>query len=165
MLFILAGLTGVLASLFIHWLTWTLRLKYPSLTVVAGALSALGLTGFFLLYLTSDIANLMITVLIILWVIMLALGFLQAASLRILWWQGVLAVFFEMALAFLTGAAVNLTLQKYIPWFDQHFPGVDVYAVINAFLWGLAIPLLILAVIRPLIRWNIFRAGSPKADR
>ena len=40
---------GLLAALFLHWVTWHARLSYLSLTVIAGALSALGLTSFFLL--------------------------------------------------------------------------------------------------------------------
>jgi hypothetical protein len=61
----------------------------------------------------------------------------------------VLGVFFEMAATCLVSAAVNLTLQSYIPWFNDHFPGVDVYALINAFLWTMIIILLVLAVTRP----------------
>ena len=87
----------------------------------------------------------------ILWIVALLLGVLQAAALKIAWWQGVLGVFFEMALAFLTGAAVNLGLQRYIPWFAEHFPEVDVYAVINSYLWTMIITLLVLALIRPLL--------------
>lgn len=67
-----------------------------------------------------------------------------------------------VALAFVTGAALNLTLQRYIPWLAQRFPGIDVYAVINAFLWGLAIPLLELAVLRPLLRLTTARAAPSK---
>jgi hypothetical protein len=83
---------------------------------------------------------------------------LQAAALTIAWWQGVLGVFFEMALAFLTGAAVNLGLQRYIPWFAEHFPEVDVYTVINSYLWTMIITLVVLALIRPLL---LRRRGTP----
>lgn len=151
MLMISAGIAGLLAALFLHWLTWRLRLKYPSVTVIAGALSALGLTGFFLLFLNSDIANIVLWAMAILYAVVLAIGFLQARSLEIAWWKGVLALFFETALAFLVGAAVNLTLQRYIGWFNDRFPGTDVYALINAFLWTMIITLLVLAVIRPLM--------------
>ena len=90
-------------------------------------------------------------VLAIFWGMALLLGVLQARALEIPWWRGTLGVFFEMALAFLTGAAVNLTLQNYIEWFNENFPGVDVYALINSFLWTMIITLLVLAVVRPLI--------------
>jgi hypothetical protein len=151
MILLLVGIVGLLAALFIHWITWHARLSYLSLTVIAGALSALGLTSFFLLYLTSDIAGVVLIVMIVLWAMVLGIGSLQARALHIPWWKGVLALFFEVGLAFLAGAAVNLSLQKYISWLDQHFPGIDVYALINSFLWGLTIPLLVLAVIRPLM--------------
>lgn len=154
MLLMFAGLAGLLVAFLIHRLTWILRLNYGSVTLVAGALSALGLTGFCLLFLNSDIANMMLMVLAILWGLALLLGGLQAAALQVAWWKGVLGVFFEMAAAFLAGAAVNLTLQRYIPWLEQQFPGIDVYAVINGFLWTLVITLLVLAVVRSLVRWR-----------
>jgi hypothetical protein len=147
---IIAGIAGFLAALLIHALTWTARNKYPELTLIAGALSALGLTGFCLLFLTSDIRNMMLVVLVVLWVAALLLGGLQALTLRIPWWKGAAGVFFEMALAFLAGAAVNLTLQRYISWFNEQFPRMDVYALINSFLWTLIITLLVLAIVRPL---------------
>lgn len=152
MILIFADIAGFLAALSIHALTWTVRRKYPALTWVGGALSALSLTGFCLLFLNSDIANMMLIVLVIFWAIALLLGGLQAFALKIPWWQGILSIFFEMGLAFLGGATVNLTLQRYIPWFDEHFPGTDVYAVINSFLWALIVTLLALAVARPLIQ-------------
>lgn len=151
MFLILAGIAGLLVALFIHWLTWTLRLRYPSVVMIAGALAALGLTGFFLLFLSSDIRNFVLTAMAILYAVLFAIGILQARSLSIPWWKGILALFFETVLAFLTGAAFNLTLQRYIPWLNEHFPGIDVYAVINAFLWSLIITLLLLAVLRPLV--------------
>jgi hypothetical protein len=151
MVLILAGVLGLLAALLLHWVTWQARLSHLSLTVIAGALSALALTSFFLLYLTSDIAAPVLLAMIVLWAMVLGIGFLQARALLIPWWKAVMALFFEVALAFVAGAAVNLSLQKYISWFDQHFPGIDVYALINSFLWGLTIPLLVLAVIRPLL--------------
>ncbi|HSL43108.1 MAG TPA: hypothetical protein VK897_06730 [Anaerolineales bacterium] len=154
MILVLAALAGVLSALFIHWFTWVLRLNHLSVTVVAGALSALGLTGFCLLFLNSDIRNMMLIVLVIFWTVALLIGGLQSMSLQISWWKGVLSVFFEMGIAFLAGAAVNLTLQRYISWLDEQFPGIDVYAIINAFLRVLVITLLVLAVARPLIRWK-----------
>lgn len=152
MFLLLAGFAGFLTALLIHWLTWYARLNIQALTVIAGVLSALGLTGFCLLFLNSDIANMMLIVLVIFWAIALILGYLQARSLAIPWWKGMLAVFFEMGLTFLAGAAVNLTLQNYIPWLEQRFPGIDVYVVINSFLWSMIVTLLVLAVVRPLIR-------------
>jgi hypothetical protein len=152
MLLILAGLVGLFTGLFIHWLTWTLRLRYPSVTLILGALGALGLTGFCLLFLNSDIRNMMLIVLGILWGVALLLGALQAPAWNAPWWKGVLGMFFEMALAFFVGAAVNLGLQSLIKWFNQNFPGVDVYAVINAILSTMIITLLLLAVLRPLLR-------------
>ncbi|HSK66400.1 MAG TPA: hypothetical protein VK888_05690 [Anaerolineales bacterium] len=160
MFLILAGVTGLLAALLIHGVTWYARLNYLPLTVVAGVLSALGLTGFFLLFLNSDIANMMLIVLVIFWAVALALGYLQARLLAIPWWKGVMGVFFEMAVAFLIGAAVNLTLQRYIEWFNEQFPGMDVYAVINSFLWVMIITLLVLAVLRPLFLLNKARTGQ-----
>jgi hypothetical protein len=151
MFLIVAGSTGLLAALLIHWFTWTLRGSYPTLTLGAGALGALGLTGFCLLFLNSDIANMVLIALAILWIVALLLGVLQAFARQVPWWQGLLGVFFEMALAFLTGAAVNLGLQRLLPWFNRNFPGVDVYAVINAFLWTMIVTLLVLAVVRPLL--------------
>ena len=151
MFLVIAGFVGLLAALLIHWLTWTRRRKAPAVTVVAGALGALGLTGFCLLFLTSEIANMMLIVLAVFWGVALVIGYLQARSLAVPWWKGVLAVFFEMALAFLAGAAVNLTLQRFIPWFGEHYPGVDVYAVISTYLWVMVIALLVLAVIRPIL--------------
>ena len=147
---ILAGLGGLLTALLIHWITWYLRLHQLSLSVAVGALAALGLTWFFLLFRDSDIAREVFIAMLVLDLVALGLGILQAASLRIAWWKGVLAIFLEMGLAFVTGAVVNLTLQKYIPWFAQRFPTVDVYALINAFLWTMIIALLILAIVRPL---------------
>ena len=152
MLLILAGFVGLLTGLFIHWLTWTLRLRYPSVTLVLGAVGALGLTGFCLLFLNSDIRNMMLIVLGVFWAVALLLGALQASVWNVPWWKGMLGVFLEMALAFLAGAAVNLGLQSLIEWFDQNFPGVDVYAVINAFLWTMILTLLLLALLRPLLR-------------
>ena len=146
---ILAIISGLLLALFLHWLTWTLRLKALPVTLVAGVISAAGLTGFFLLFLNSDIRNFVLTAMLILYAVLISLGLLQARALDIPWWKGVAAVFFEAALAFVSGAAVNLTLQRYIPWFAQHFPGLDVYAVINACLWTMIITLLALAVLRP----------------
>ena len=159
MILFFAGLAGLLTALFIHWVTWALRLKYPTVTVIAGLLSALGLTGFCLLFLNSDIANMMLVVLAIFWVVALLIGGLQAFALRTAWWKGAAGVFLEMGLAFLAGAAVNLTLQRYIPWLDQQFPGIDVYAIINAFLWTMIVALLVLAVLRPLIMRKNPRAG------
>jgi hypothetical protein len=154
MVLIFAGVVGFPAALLIHWFTWIARLKYPSLTVIAGVVSALGLTGFCLLFLNSDIRNMMMIVLVIFWAVAFLLGGLQAFALKIPWWRGVAGVFFEMGLAFLTGAGVNLTLQSYIEWINQQFPGVDVYAVINAFLWTMIISLLLLSVMRPLTKQN-----------
>ena len=152
MFVIFAGLVGVLAALFIHWLTWYMRLNHLSITAIAGALSAVGLTSSFVLLLSSDIANMIRIVLIILWLVALGLGYLQARSLPAPWWKGIAAVFLEGGLAFLLGAAVNLTLQRYIGWLDQQFPGIDVYAIIDAFLRALLITFLVLAVVRPLVR-------------
>jgi hypothetical protein len=160
MLLILAGFVGLLTGLFIHWLTWTLRLRYPSVTLVLGAVGALGLTGFCLLFLNSDIRNMMLIVLGVFWAVALLLGALQASVWNVPWWKGMLGVFLEMALAFLAGAAVNLGLQSLIEWFDQNFPGVDVYAVINAFLWTMILTLLLLALLRPLILWQRVRQGQ-----
>jgi hypothetical protein len=154
MFLIIAGLGGFLAALLVHGVAWTIRRRYLSLTVVAGMLSAVGLTGFCLLFLNSDIRNMMLIVLMIFWAVALGIGLFQARSLAIPWWKGTLSVFFEMALSFLIGAAVNLTLQRYIPWLEQQFPGIDVYAIINSFLWSMIIILLVLAVVRPLLRWN-----------
>jgi hypothetical protein len=151
MLLIAAGFAGLLTALFIHWLTWTLRLRYPSVTHVLGAISALALTGFCLLFLNSDIRNMMLVVLAIFWAVALLLGALQASAWNAPWWKGTLGVFVEMGLAFLAGAAVNLGLQRLIEWFNRNFPGVDVYAVINSFLWVMIITLLVLAVLRPLL--------------
>lgn len=149
---LLAGLTGILAALIIHWLTWYIRLNLLSIALVAGATAAAGLTLLFLLYLTSDIANIMMTVLLIFWIAAAVLGYLQARSIPAPWWKGILAVFLEMALAFAAGATVNLSLQSLIPWFNQQFPGIDVYAIIDAFLKALAITLLALAILRPALR-------------
>lgn len=71
------------------------------------------------------------------------------------------AVFFELALAFVSDAALNLTLQRYIPWLEQRFPGIPVYAIINAFLWTMTATLLLLAVIRPLVRRNYTGVAGP----
>ena len=162
MLLLLAGMIGFLAAWFLHWLTWTLRLKTPTVAVILGAISALGLTGFFLLFLNSDIANIVLRAMAILYAIVVALGYLQARSLKITWWKGIAALFFETGLAFLTGAAANLTMQRYIPWFSENFPGVDVYALINAFLWTMILALLALAVLRPLVirRNGLASAGA-----
>jgi hypothetical protein len=151
MLSIIAGLAGFVGALVIHWGTWYTRQKQLTLALVAGALSTIGVTVFCLLFLNSDIARQVMIALGILWVIALGLGLLQASSLRLAWWKGVLGVFFEMGLAFLLGSAVNLTMQRYMPWFEERFPGVEVYALINAFLWTMIITLLLLAIIRPLL--------------
>ena len=151
MLLIFAGFVGFLAALLIHGITWTMRLNQLTLTVFAGILSALALTGFCLLFLNSDIKNMMLIVLMIFWGVALVIGVLQARPLAIPWWKGLFGTFFEMGLAFVAGAGVNLTLQKYIPWLEGRFPGIDVYATINTFLWSLIITLLVLAVLRPLI--------------
>jgi hypothetical protein len=152
MILMSAGAAGLLTALFLHWLTWTLRLKYLSLPVIAGVISALGLTWFFLLFLNSDIANLVLRAMVILYALLFAAGCFQARALTIPWWKSVAALFFEAALAFIVGAAVNLTLQRYIPWFGENFPGVDVYAVINSFLWTMILSLLALAILRPLLK-------------
>ena len=161
MFLILAGISGLLVALLIHWFTWTMRLNYPSIALLAGVLGALGLTGFCLLFLNSDIANMVLIALVILWIVALLLGVLQAFARKVAWWQGVLGVFFEMALAFLAGAAVNLGLQSLIAWFDQNFPGVDVYAVINAFLWTMIVALLVLGIVRPLLMFQRARNRQP----
>jgi hypothetical protein len=158
MFLVFAVLAGFLVALLIHWFTWMVRLSYPTLTVIAGGLSAIGLIGFGLLFLNSDIVNMMMIVLVNFWAAALLLGGLQAFALKIAGWRGVAGVFLEMGLAVLTGAAVNLTLQKYIEWLDQQFPGLDVYAVINTFLWTMIITLLVLAVIRLLILLNTARS-------
>ena len=74
MLLISAGAAGLLAVLVIHWFTWNMRLNYLSLTVIAGALGTLGLTGFCLLFLNSDTANMVLIALAILWAVALGLG-------------------------------------------------------------------------------------------
>jgi hypothetical protein len=159
MFLILAGLAGFLAGLLTHVLTWSVRLKYPVLTTILGILGAVGLTWFCLLFFNSDIANMVRIVLVIFWALALLLGALQALALQTPWWRGVLGVFFEMGLTFLLGAVVNLTLQRYIEWLNERFPGVDVYAVINAFLWTMIITLLVLAVVRPLVLLRQARPG------
>jgi hypothetical protein len=159
MFLLLAGIAGLLTALLIHRFTWTMRLNYPSVTMIGGVLGALGLTGFCLLFLNSDIANMVLIALVILWIVAILLGVLQAFALKISWWRGVLDVFFEMALAFLAGAAVNLGLQSLIEWFRQNFPGVDVYAVINSFLWTMILVLLVLVLVRPLLLRRRAQAG------
>lgn len=151
MFLILAGILGFFAAGLIHWLTWTVRLKFPSVTIVLSVLGAVGLTWFCFLFFNSEIANMVRAVLVIFWVVALLLGMLQALALKIPWWRRVLGVFFEMGVAFVVGTAVNLTMQSYIKWFDHHFPTVDVYALINAFVWTMIITLLVLAVARPLL--------------
>lgn len=47
-----------------------------------------------------------------------------------------------------------------INWFKDHFPEVDVYALINSFLWTMIITLLGLAVVRPLSLLRQSRAGQ-----
>ena len=158
MLFLLAVLTGALVAMFIHWLTWEMRQRYLNLTVILGAAAALLLTLFFLLFLTSDIASTMLGLLVVLLALVLLLGIFQSRFIPAPWWKGVLGLFFEVELTFIAGAGFNLTLQRYIPWLDQQFPAIDVYAVIDSFLRGLAIAFLLLAVIRPLLRWNRFRS-------
>jgi hypothetical protein len=130
------------------------------MTNMLGILSALGLTGFFLLYLTSDIFHIVRMVMLIVWAAALALGFLQARAQMAPWWQGVAAVFFEMALAFLVRAAVNLTMQRYLGWLEQQFPGLLVYPMIDWFLRILAITLLVLAIVRPLVQFIRARGAS-----
>ena len=152
MFLIFAAIAGLLAAFFIHWLTWTLRLQALTLAVILGVISALGLTGFLLLFLNSDIRNMVLGAMAVLYALVFALGVLQARSLHVPWWKGVAALFLEAALAFLAGAAVNLTLQRYIAWFNENYPGIDVYALINAFLWTMISALLLLAVVRPLVR-------------
>lgn len=154
MFLLFAGLIGFLVALLIHWLTWRVRLSFPTFTVMAGALSALGLTGFCLLFLNSDIRNMMLIVLAIFWGVALLLGGLQAFARKVPGWRGVAGVFFEMGLAFIAGAAVNLTMQSYLEWLNRQFPGIDVYAIINTFLWSMIIILLVLAVVRPLLLLN-----------
>ena len=129
------------------------------MTLTLGTIGALGLTGFCLLFLNSDIRNMMMIVLGIFWAVALLFGALQAPAWNAPWWKGVLGMFFEMGLTFLVGAAVNLGLQSLIEWFNQNFPGVDVYAVINSFLWVMLIALLMLAVLRPLLLPRKTRAG------
>jgi hypothetical protein len=148
---VLAILAGLLTALLLHWLTWTIRHRYPSAALVLGALGALGLTGFCLLFLNSDIAVQVLIVLRIFWITALVLGSLQAYALGIAWWKGILSIFLEMALAFLAGSAVNLGLQRAIPWWNDRFPGLDVYTIINAFLWSMIGALLALAILRPLL--------------
>jgi hypothetical protein len=97
---------------------------------------------------------------LIVWAAALALGFLQARAQTIPGWQGVAAVFFEMALAFLVGAAVNLTMQRYLAWLEQQFPGMPVYPMIDLFLRILAITLLVLAIVRPLVQFFRARGAS-----
>ena len=160
MFLLLAGIAGLLTALLIHSFTWAMRLNYPSVTMIGGVLGALVLTGFCLLFLNSDIANMVLTALLILWILALLLGTLQAFALMIPWWRGVLGVFFEMALAFLAGAAVNLGLQSLIEWFQRNFPGVDVYAVINSFLWSMIMILLVLGLVRPLLLRRDAQAGT-----
>jgi hypothetical protein len=160
MFLILADVTGFLAAFIIHGVTWYARRNYLPLTVVAGILSALGLTIFCLLFLNSDIASMMLIVLVIFWLVALALGYWQARSLAVAWWKGVMGVFFEMAVTFLIGAFVNLTLQRYIEWLNEQFPGMDVYAIINSFLWVMIITLLVLAVLRPLLLLKKARTGQ-----
>lgn len=160
MYLLVAGPAGLLAALFIHWVTWYARLNHLSVTTVLGVLSALGLTGFFLLYLTSDIFHIVRIAMVIIWAVALAVGSLQAGALKAPWWKGVAAVFFEMALAFLIGAAVNLTMQRYLGWLEQQFPGIPVYPMIDWFLRALALTLLVLAMIRPLVRLSRLRSLS-----
>lgn len=159
MFLILPGIAGLLTALLIHWFTWSMRLNQPLITLIAGILGALGLTGFCLLFLNSDIASMVLIALAILWILALLFGGLQASGRKVPWWHGVLGIFFEMALAFLAGAAVNLGLQSLIEWFNQNFPGVDVYAVINAFLWTMISTLLVLAILRPLL-WRSGRLSN-----
>ena len=124
MFLLLAGVAGLLAAFFIHWLTWTLRLKTLTLAVILGVISALGLTGFFLLFLNSDIANMVLGAMAVLYAIVFALGYIQARWLRLPWWKGVAALFFETALAFATGAAVNLACSVPFPGSTRTFPAL-----------------------------------------
>jgi hypothetical protein len=65
-----------------------------------------------------------------------------------------------MALAFLIGAGVNLTMQRYLGRLEQQFPGIPVYPMIDSFLQILAITLLVLAIVRPLVQFIRARGAS-----
>ena len=46
MFLVLVAFVGILAAWLIHQFTWYLRVNHLAVTVVAGALSALGMRGF-----------------------------------------------------------------------------------------------------------------------
>lgn len=101
MFLVLFGAASLLAAGLLHAIHWTARQRYPELSVTAGAPGAIALTGFCLLFLTSDIRSAMLVVLGIFWAVALLLGLLHAHALQEPWWRGIAGVFFGMALAFL----------------------------------------------------------------
>ncbi len=161
MVLIIATFVGVITALVLHWFSWYTRLNHLNLGVYLGAVAAIGVTSLGVIYLwpyPADIADYVLNGLIVIWLFSLLVGSLQARSLSKPWWKGVMSVFYELGLALLTAAGVNLTLQNFGGQFNQTFPDIPVSAFLDRFLWSLTISLAVLAVLRPLVRRRRWRA-------
>ena len=148
----IAALTGVIAALFVHWLSWYIRLKYLSVAVFLGALAAILITllgALFIWPYPSDIADIVLKALIALWTFAFLVGILQAFSLPAPWWKGVLSIFFEAGLGFLTVVGVNYALQ-YTPL--GRLVDIPFGELLNRFALAFLIVLTALALIRPIVR-------------
>jgi hypothetical protein len=152
---------GTVAAVLLHWFTWWLRLHHRKWSVVSGALSALGVSAFGMLFIwpyTSDIANLVQTALILFWGLVILIGLLQARSIPAPWWAGVLGLFAETGLGFLILSFVNLFLQwlafgsGFRPQLARLPQTFDIYTLINRFSQAFLVTFVVLALGRPLIR-------------
>ncbi len=151
MTLIISAFPGIAAAVVVHWFTWWVRLHHRLLSVVLGVFGALGVTALGMIYVyASDIAHIVQPWLILFWGVALAIGILQAASIPAPWWAGILGMLFELALGFSTISAFNLSLQRLWDRFPETFPHPS--EVLEQFIYGFLISLLVLALLRPVAR-------------
>jgi hypothetical protein len=158
---VFAALLGIVAAVLLHWFTWWLRLHHRKWSVVLGALSALSVTAFGMIFIwpyPSDIAGLVQTALILFWAGVILIGLLQAYSIPAPWWAGVLGLFAETGLGFLVLSSVNLFLQwlafgsGFRPQLERLLLALDIYAIINWFSQAFVVTFVVLALGRPVLR-------------
>lgn len=157
--FFVSGMLGVITAAFVHLITWYLRVHLLTWIMIAGAGAALLVTAFLFVLSTSDVGYLTNGVLIIIWMLALVFGSFQALSIPTAWWKGVLAVLFEEVLAVLIVAAITLSSPTYIYWLQERLPWVSDTVFTTTFVLGFIMTLLVLAFIRPVLRYLQAPAG------
>jgi hypothetical protein len=160
---------GAIATLLLHGLSWHTRLNHLSIAVRLGMIGAIGTilySGFivFSYFLGpsggADAFEFMRYVFIAFWLLsllaVLLIGLLQARSLPVPGWKGVLSAFYEIGLGFLAVTGLNYALQYLI----RTPEGMSDRVYLARFTITLVIGLVALALIRPFARLYRFRDRS-----